>query len=72
MPQLGKLLIVFGALIIVIGVILLLADRIPFLCKLPGDITFKSGRITVFVPIVTCLVISIILTIIFNLFGRER
>ena len=72
LPQLGKLLIIFGALIIVIGVILLLADRIPFLGKLPGDISFKSGRTTVYIPLVTCLIISIILTVIFNLFGRGR
>jgi hypothetical protein len=71
-PQLGKLFIVFGALVVVIGIVLLLADRIPFLGKLPGDISFKSGRTTVYIPLVTCLVISIILTVIFNLFGRGR
>jgi len=72
LPQLGKLLIVFGALVIVIGIILLLADRIPFLGKLSGNFSFKSGRTTVYVPIVTCIVISIILTVIFNLFGKGR
>ena len=72
LPQTGKLLIVFGALLVIIGVILLLADRIPFLGKLPGDISFSKGNTTVYIPIVTCIVISIILTIIFNLFGRGR
>ena len=72
LPQLGKLLIIFGVLVIVVGVVLLLFDRIPFLGKLPGDFSFKSGRTTVYLPLVTCIVISIILTIIFNLFGRGR
>jgi hypothetical protein len=70
LPQLGKILILFGALIIIAGVILLFADRIPFLGKLPGDIVYKKGNFTLYVPIATMLIVSILLTILLNLFRR--
>jgi hypothetical protein len=71
-PQFGKALIIIGAVIIVIGVVFVFADKIPFLGKLPGDIRFKRGNTTVYIPIVTMLIISVLLTIILNLFGRGR
>lgn len=70
LPQLGKLLILFGVLLVVVGILLIFADRIPFLGKLPGDIVYKKGNFTLYVPIVTMLVVSILLTIILNLFHR--
>jgi len=54
----------------VVGILLIFADRIPFLGKLPGDIVYRKGNFTLYVPIVTMLVISILLTIILNLFRR--
>lgn len=72
LPQLGKTIIIFGVVLVILGAVMLLAGKIPFLGKLPGDLSFKSGKTTVYFPIVTCLVISIILTVIFNLFGRGR
>jgi len=70
LPQLGKLLIVLGALLMVVGVLLVFADRIPFLGKLPGDIVYKKGNFTLYIPIVTMIVMSVLLTIILNLFRR--
>jgi len=70
LPQLGKVLILFGVLLVVVGILLIFADRIPFLGKLPGDIVYKKGNFTLYVPIVTMLVVSILLTIILNLFRR--
>ncbi len=70
LPQLGKLLILFGVLLAVVGILLMFADRIPFLGKLPGDIVYKKGKFTLYVPIVTMLVVSILLTVILNLFRR--
>jgi Zn-dependent protease with chaperone function len=71
MPQLGKLLIVLGVVLVVVGAVFLFADRIPWLGKLPGDIIFKRGRTTVYIPIVTMLVVSLLLTLILNLFSRK-
>ncbi len=70
-PQLGKLLIVLGVVLIVVGAVFLFADRIPWLGKLPGDIIFKRGRTTVYIPIVTMLIVSVLLTLILNFFGRK-
>lgn len=72
LPQIGKLLIVFGVLTVVIGLVLLLIDKVPFLGRLPGDISFKSGHTRVYIPIVTSIVLSIVLTIIINLIGRIK
>lgn len=68
MNELGKALIAMGALIVVIGVVLLLAGRFNLpLGRLPGDITWrsKSGNTSVYFPVVTCLVVSVLLSLIF-------
>ncbi len=68
--SLGKFLILTGAFIIIVGLVVTLWGKIPFLGKLPGDIFFKKGDFQFFFPIVTCLVISIVLTIVINLVIR--
>lgn len=72
MAQLGKILIITGALIFILGVIMLFSDRLPFLGKLPGDISFKSGSMKIYIPLTSSIIISIILTVLLNLFGRGR
>jgi hypothetical protein len=67
----AKGLILIGVIILVIGVVLLFAGKIPFLGKLPGDFSFKRGNLSVYFPVVTCVVLSILLTLIFNLFFRK-
>ena len=62
-----KLLIILGIVILVIGLLYPYIKKLG-LGQLPGDIMFKSGNATFFFPIVTCIIISIVLTIIFNLF----
>ena len=72
MPQeLGRSLIIFGAVIVLVGVVLLFADRIPFLGRLPGDIVVRKGGFTLYAPIVTGLVLSLILTLVLNLLSRR-
>ena len=67
---LGKLLIVLGIVITLIGVGLLFADRIPFIGRLPGDIYVKRGNFTFYFPLATSIVISILLTLVFWIFRR--
>ena len=71
-PQIGKVLIVFGALVMLVGIVLLFADKIPFLGKMPGDLTFRGKNYTVYIPIVSMLILSLLLTILLNIFGRGR
>ncbi len=72
MPQIGKMLIILGAVTILIGIVLLFSDKIPFLGKLPGDLSFTKGNYHVYIPLATMLLISLILTILLNLFGRWK
>jgi len=68
----GKLLILIGGVIVVIGLFLTLGVRIPFLGKLPGDISVDRGNVHFYFPVVTGLVLSIVLTLLLNLFFRNR
>lgn len=71
MPDVGKLLIILGAFIVVVGLALTFGPRIPFLGRLPGDIAIDRGNVHFYFPIVTCLVLSVVLTLILNLFFRR-
>ena len=62
-----KILIIIGIIILIIGLLYPYIKKLG-LGQLPGDILFKTGNSTFFFPLMTCLIISIILTIIFNLF----
>jgi hypothetical protein len=70
MGDLGKLLILFGVVLVVVGVLLTFAGRIPWLGKLPGDINYKGDHVSFYFPLATCVVISIVLSLLFYLFRR--
>ena len=70
MPSLGKSIIIIGLIIAVIGVILTLAGRIPWLGRLPGDIYLKRENFTFYFPLATSIIISIILSFILWLFRK--
>ncbi len=63
----GKVLILAGAFVAFSGILLVFWQRIPFLGKLPGDIFLQKGNLQFFFPIVTCLAISALLTIMVNI-----
>ena len=65
MQSIGKYLIVFGAVILAAGIILTFFPRLNYFGKLPGDISIKKENYSVYFPIVTSIVISILLTLIF-------
>jgi DUF2905 family protein len=67
----GRLLIIGGVILALIGVVIVLAPNIPFLGRLPGDIRIDNGNVKVFIPLGTMLVISLILTLILNLANRR-
>jgi hypothetical protein len=72
LESLGRMLLLIGAVVAVVGLVLILAPRIPFLGRLPGDITFQRDGVTVYIPLATMLVISVILSLIVNAIGRGR
>jgi hypothetical protein len=65
MQSLGKYLIIFGAVILAAGLILTFFPKLNFFGKLPGDIEIKRDNFTFYFPIVTSIVLSILLTLIF-------
>ena len=70
MGDFGRLLILFGVLLIAVGALLNFAGKIPWLGKLPGDIYWKSDHLTFYFPLATCIIISIVLSLLFYLFRR--
>jgi len=71
MDSLGKVLILFGVILALLGGLLLLAGKIPFLGRLPGDIVIRRERWRFYFPLTTSIVISILLTLLFSLFRRR-
>jgi len=71
MPEIGKLLIIVGVFIVVVGLILFLGVRIPFFGRLPGDISVDRGNVHFYFPIVTCLLLSVVVTLLLNVFFRR-
>lgn len=69
--SLGKFLITIGIIAIVLGAIFVLFGKVPWIGRLPGDIVIRRGKVTFYFPIVTMLLLSIILTVLFNLIGRK-
>jgi hypothetical protein len=71
-PELGRLLVVAGAFVVLIGLVFMLGARIPFLGRLPGDISFSRGNTHFYFPLATSLLLSVVLTVLLNLFFRGR
>lgn len=68
--MLGRVLIVVGLLMVLLGVILVFLPKIPFLGRLPGDICIKKEGFVFYFPITTSIVISLILTLLFYIFRK--
>jgi len=70
--SMGKVLILMGLFVLVLGLILTFAPRlrIPFLGRLPGDIRIEREGFSFYFPIVTCILLSIVLTLLLNVIAR--
>ena len=71
MNEIGRLLLVFGLILAVVGLVLIFADKIPFLGRLPGDIVIKKRNFTVFFPLATMILLSIVITVVLNVILRR-
>ena len=69
--DLGKVLIGFGVLIAAIGGLLVLAGRVPWIGRLPGDIYVQRGNWSFYFPLATSLIVSVLLTLIFWMVNRR-
>jgi len=71
MAELGRILIFTGALVVALGALLVLAGQLPWLGRLPGDLLLQRGNVTIYIPLATGLVLSLLLTLLLNLFARR-
>ena len=70
LSDLGRTILLVGALLVVVGLALTLAGRIPFLGRLPGDVVIERGSLTCAIPIATSILLSLLLTLILNVLAR--
>jgi hypothetical protein len=71
MADLGKALLVLGGVIVLVGTALLLAGRFNLpLGRLPGDFVYRGKNTVFYFPLTTCIVISVVLSLLFWILGR--
>jgi hypothetical protein len=71
LSQVGKLILIVGVLMVIAGGFIMLAGRLPFFGQLPGDFEFRRGNTSIYFPLATMIILSIILTIALNLLLRR-
>jgi hypothetical protein len=69
--HIGKFLILLGLLISAIGGLLLLSGKVPWIGRLPGDILIQKKNFTLYFPLATSILLSLILTLLFWLLGKR-
>lgn len=68
----GKILIIFGICLVIIGILLNLVGKIPWLGKLPGDIYIQRKNFTFYFPLTTCILVSVIISLLLLFWGRTK
>jgi hypothetical protein len=71
MADIGRALLVLGAVLLVVGLLFTLGSRIPGVGRLPGDIVYRKGNFTFYFPLVTSVLLSLVLTAVLNFFFRR-
>jgi hypothetical protein len=71
MQEIGKILIFFGVVLASVGLLLVFAEKVPLLGKLPGDILIKRKNFTFYFPLATSIIISIALTLFFRIWAKR-
>jgi len=69
-PPLGKLLIILGLVLVALGLLLTFAGKLPYLGKLPGDVRIERDNVSFYFPLGTCLLLSLLLSLLLWLFRR--
>jgi len=72
LSQFGRVLVLVGAVVLFLGVLLVVADRVPLIGRLPGDITVRGNSWTVYAPVATSIVLSVLLTVVLSLVAWVR
>jgi hypothetical protein len=67
----ARMLIILGVVLALVGGLFLLVGKIPFLGRLPGDLVLRREHWSLYFPLTTSILISLVLTLLFSLFGRR-
>ena len=70
MSDVGKWIVVAGVILVIVGLAFMVSPKIPWLGRLPGDLMWEKGPVTVYVPLATMLLISIVATALVNIIAR--
>jgi hypothetical protein len=68
----GRTLVWIGGVLLALGLLVVLMSKIPGLGRLPGDILIKRENVTIFIPLGTMILVSVVLTLLLNLIARWR
>jgi hypothetical protein len=71
LPGIGKSLVVIGLILVGVGLVLTISDKIPWLGRLPGDFHYKGGNFSFYFPLATSLVVSVVLTLVLWFINRR-
>ena len=71
MTGIGKTLIIFGAILIAVGLIFVIAPKVPYIGKLPGDIYIKKEKFAFYFPLATCILLSAVISFVLWLFRSK-
>ena len=69
-PSVGKMLVIAGIVLIILGIVFMYGPKVPFPGRLPGDISIKKDNFTFYFPIATSIIVSIILSILLSIFRK--
>jgi hypothetical protein len=69
-PDIGRTLLVVGGVLVAAGLLLMLGARVPGLGRLPGDIVYRKGNVAFYFPLVTCILLSVVVTLLLRIFRR--
>ncbi len=70
--NLGKIIIFVGVFLLIFGLLLTFSNKIPFIGKLPGDFVFKRDNLSIYFPLATSILLSVILTLVLNFILRGK
>ena len=68
----GKILIIAGIVLVIVGILIQLSPRLPLFGRLPGDIVVDRGNFKMFIPITTSILLSIIISVILYLINKAK
>ena len=71
-PEVGRAVVLAGLIIVAVGLLIWIGPRIPFFGRLPGDIAIERDNVSVFAPIGSMVVVSLVLTVVLNLLAYFR